>query len=376
MRIAIDARMIRSGSMHGIARYVFQLLSGLRDIGQSHRFYVFVNPGSPLEELEWPSHIELVTLRSSWISIREQREIPAALKHLRVDLFHAPSFVAPILVPCKMVMTIHDLNHMVLPQFYTFFHQFYYHIIVRNSIRRSQYILTVSQFSKKEIVRTLGLDAEKIFVTYNGVSPTYQPITDRMYLEYVRDLYGLPERFILCVSNNKPHKNVHQLVRAYCYSEIDIPLVLACPVDRNLICISENYGKKHLVYFSKFIDESHLPAVYSLTDLFVYPSTYEGFGLPPLEALSCGAPVVVAKSSSLPEVVGENAIFANPYDFKAIAKALELGVSNRSLREKLRVKGLKHAKKFSWDIMTYQTLAIYEQCQEDSVCASVGVSTA
>ncbi|MFW7377971.1 MAG: glycosyltransferase family 4 protein [Oligoflexus sp.] len=376
MRIAIDARMIRSGSMHGIARYVYQLLNGLKEIGKSHTFFVLINPGSPLEDISWPEHIQLITLRSSWISIREQREIPSILKKVGADLFHAPSFVAPIFVPCKMIMTIHDLNHMVLPQFYTFFHQFYYHIIVRNSIRRSEYILTVSKFSKQEIVRTLGLSGEKIFVTYNGVSETYQPVSDLNYREYVRDIYGLPEQFILCVSNNKPHKNVHQLVRAYCFSDLYIPLVLACPVDRSLICIAENYGKKHLIYFSKFIEEQHLPAVYSMTDLFVYPSTYEGFGLPPLEALSCGTPVVVARSSSLPEVVGENAIFANPYDFKAIAKALELGVSNSSLREKLRIRGLKHAKRFSWDIMTYQTLNIYEQCQLPSTCSEVGVTTA
>jgi glycosyltransferase involved in cell wall biosynthesis len=368
--------MIRAGSMHGIARYVYQLLNGLKEIGSSHQFFVLINPGSPLESLSWPSHIKLITLRSNWISIREQREIPAVLRKVKADLFHAPSFVAPIFVPCKMVMTIHDLNHMVLPQFYTFFHQFYYHIIVRNSIRRSEYILTVSQFSKQEIVRTLGLTADKIFVTYNGVSKSYKPIGDPQYLEYVRDIYGLPDHFILCVSNNKPHKNVRQLVRAFCFSDIQIPLVLACPVDRDLICIAENYGKKHLIYFSKFIEEKHLPAVYSMTNLFVYPSTYEGFGLPPLEALSCGAPVVVARSSSLPEVVGENAIFANPYDFKAIARALEVGVSNDSLRKKLRATGLKHARRFSWDIMTYQTLNIYEQCQTSSVCGQVGVTTA
>ena len=273
-----------------------------------------------------------------------------------------------------MIMTIHDLNHMVLPQFYTLFHQFYYQIIVRASIQRSQYILTVSQFSKKEIVRTLGLDANKIFVTYNGVSTRYQPIEDQQYLSYVRDIYGLPERFILCVSNNKPHKNVQQLVRAYCYSDIDVPLVLACPVDRSLIYIAENYGKKHLIYFSKFVEEQHLPAFYSMTDLFVYPSTYEGFGLPPLEALSCGAPVVVARSSSLPEVVGPHAIFANPYDFKAIAEALELGIKDHNLRRRLRREGLHHARNFSWDKMTEQTLGVYEKCQRKEIGGSLGVN--
>lgn len=373
MRIAIDARMIRSGSMHGIARYVFHLLKGLQDIGQTHQFFVLVNQDSPLLEMSWPSHIILTSLKSSWISLREQKEIPRVLKQHKVDLFHTPSFVAPLLVPCKMVMTIHDLNHMVLPQFYTFLHQFYYYLIVRSSIRRSEYILTVSNFSKQEIVRTLGLKSSKIFVTYNGVSSSYQPIEDESYLNYVRDLYALPERFILCVSNNKPHKNVHQLVRAYCYSDLTVPLVLACPVDRDLISMAESYGKKHLVYFSKFIEEQHLPAVYSLTDLFVYPSTYEGFGLPPLEALSCGAPVVVAQSSSLPEVVGENAIFADPYDFKAISHALEHGIADRQLRASLRSKGLRHAKRFSWDNMAYQTLKIYEQCESSAALEQLGV---
>ena len=373
MRIAIDARMIRPGSMHGIARYVYQLLKGLVTKGVSHSFYVLINKGSPLEQVQWPEHIRLITLKSQWISLWEQKEIPMVLRKVKADLFHAPSFVAPMFVPCKMIMTIHDLNHMVLPQFYTFFHQFYYQVIVRNSIKKSQYILTVSNFSKKEIVRTLGLSAEKIFVTYNGVSSLYQPVLDEQYIQYVRDIYGLPEKFILCVSNNKPHKNVHQLVRAYCYSDVKVPLVLACPVDRSLISIAENYGKKHLIYFSKFIEEQHLPAFYSMTDLFVYPSTYEGFGLPPLEALSCGTPVVVARSSSLPEVVGKHAIFANPYDFKAIADALELGIKDQGLRGQLRAEGLAHARKFSWDKMTEQTLGVYEQCQEQGDCEQYGV---
>ena len=218
------------------------MLKGLVTMGADHSFYVLINKGSPLEQVDWPKHIELIEMKSQWISLLEQKEIPMALRRVKADLFHAPSFVAPMFVPCKMIMTIHDLNHMVLPQFYTFFHQFYYQVIVRNSIQKSQYILTVSQFSKKEIVRTLGLSAEKIFVTYNGVSSQYHPIKDPQYIQYVRDIYGLPERFILCVSNNKPHKNVHQLVRAYCYSDVDVPLVLACPVDRSLISIAENYG--------------------------------------------------------------------------------------------------------------------------------------
>jgi len=375
VRIAIDARMVRPGSMHGIARYVCHLLAELRTAGQQHKFFIFINEGSPIEESEWPEHIELVYVQAQWLSIREQFEIPKVLRKIDADLFHAPSFVAPLATPCKLVMTIHDLNHLVLPQFYTPFHQVYYQFFVRSCIRRSEYILTVSNFSKEEIVRNLGLPQEKVFVTYNGVSENYQPVVDQERLDYVRDIYELPEKFIFCLSNNKPHKNVQQLVRAFCYADIDIPLALACPVDRNIIRVAESYGKKHLIYFTKFIAEEHLPSVYSMTHLFVYPSTYEGFGLPPLEALSCGAPVVVARSSSLPEVVGDNAIFANPYDYKAIAAALELGIGDEALRARLMKHGVDHAKRFSWRAMMEQTLRIYERCQPDAVPESLEAAT-
>jgi glycosyltransferase involved in cell wall biosynthesis len=374
VRIAIDARMISPGSMHGIARYVFELLKCLTTNSSGHSFFVIVNPGSPLQALEWPDHIKVVEVLGSWISLKQQWELPKVLKALKADLFHAPSFMAPLACPCRMVMTIHDLNHMVLPQFYTPFHQFYYQVFVRSCIRRSKYILTVSHFSKEEIVRNLNISSDKVFVTYNGVSDSYRPIVDRLELEYVRELYELPERFIFCLSNNKPHKNVHQLVRAYCHANISIPLVLACPVDASILRTAETYGKKHLIYFSKFIAEEHLPSVYSMTHLFVYPSTYEGFGLPPLEALSCGAPVVVARSSSLPEVVGDSAIFANPFDYQDIARALEIGVNDTELRARLRDYGVTHARRFSWESMTQETLEIYERCHS-SVSSQPAIST-
>lgn len=370
MRIAIDARMINPGSMHGIARYVFELLKCLTTSGVGHQFFIIVNDDSPLEAIEWPSHMQLARVRGTWFSLRQQWELPKLLKDLKVDLLHAPSFMAPLACPCKLVMTIHDLNHMVLPQFYTPFHQFYYQVFVRGCVRRSEYILTVSQFSKDEIVRHFDIAPERVHVTYNGVSDHYRPVTDPERLAYVRDLYELPERFVFCVSNNKPHKNVHQLVRAFCHSNVDLPLVLACPVDRNIIRVAENYGKKHLIYFAKFIDEEHLPSVYSMTHLFVYPSTYEGFGLPPLEALSCGAPVVVARSSSLPEVVGDSAIFTNPFDYQDIARALELGVRDDELRKKLSRLGVQHARRFSWQSMADQTMEVYKRCHAGGETAS------
>lgn len=362
MKIAIDARMIKNRSMHGIARYVFELVNGLSKLPSEHQFVVLVSPNSPLLNQTWPNRIKLVQVKSNWIGIREQWEIPMVLRQYKIDLFHSPSFVAPVLCPCKMIMTIHDLNHLVLPQYYTLFHQLYYRLLVKYCIKKSHSVLTVSHFSKSEILKHIKVEENKIFVTYNGVNPAYRPIKDQEQLEYVRQIYELPEKFILCVSSNKPHKNVKQLVKAYCMSNISIPLVLASPADRSILELLESYGKKHLVYFSKFIDEEHLPAVYSLTSLFVYPSTYEGFGLPPLEALSCGAPVVVSKASSLPEVVGADGIYADPYDANDIARALERGVNDLEIKETAERRADLHKQRFSWEEMCIQTLMVFDVC--------------
>ncbi|MBP6217615.1 MAG: glycosyltransferase family 4 protein [Oligoflexales bacterium] len=353
--------MIKSDAMHGIARYVFELLSQFREIGKEHRFYILVGPSSPLYQIQWPPHMELVEVKSRWISFREQYELPQILRQIEADLFHSPSFVGPLFCPCQLIMTIHDLNHVVLPQFYTPLHQFYYLTFVQTCIRRSRFILTVSQFSKNEIVKNLGLPEDKVFVTYNGVAANYRPLTDnKNWLFYVKELYELPDEFIFCLSNDKPHKNIQQLVRAYCLSKLKTPLVLGGPTDEQLFKIADSYGKKHLLYFTRFIEEVHLPAIYNLCKFFAYPSTYEGFGLPPLEALACGVPVLVARSSSLPEVVGEYGIFVDPYDIHQMANLLE---NLPALAEDKRQKGILHAQQFSWREMGEKTLSVYERCR-------------
>lgn len=364
LRIAIDGRMIKPHAMHGIARYVYQLVKCIGSRGSQHRFFIFVSEKSPLYEAALPSFITLLPTPTPWISFREQWTIPRLLRHLKIDLFHSPSFVAPFFCPCKLIMTIHDLNHIMLPQYYTLLHQFYYNTVVRYSMKRSVCILTVSIFSKNEIIKNLHVPEKKVFVTYNGVSDYFSPIDSKDFLNYVRELYGLPNDFIFCLTNNKPHKNVMQLVKAYVHANINVPLVLIGPANHQLIEISERYGKKHQLYFIKFIEEEHLPTVYSLCKFFVYPSSYEGFGLPPIEALACGAPVAVANASSLPEVVGDSAIFVDPTDFKKMGRTMEDFIKFLENGNPNREKGIQHAKKFSWATLAEKTLKIYEQCFE------------
>jgi len=364
-KVAIDGRMIQPRSMHGIARYVFELVRCLSQMQTPFQFYIIVFEDSPLLKKKWPPHIFPIPTKARWISFREQWTIPRLLQKYGIDLFHSPSFVAPFLCPSKMIMTIHDLNHLMLPQYYTPLHQFYYNTIVRYSTFRSACVLTVSEFSKNEMTKYLGVPRDKVFVTYNGVSEHYKPVLDNKFLEYVRELYELPDRFVFCLSNNKPHKNVYQLISAYVRSNVESPLVLVGPVDNTLIKLAEEYGKKHQIYFIRFIEEEHLPAVYSSCQLFVYPSGYEGFGLPPLEALACGAPVIVSRSSSLPEVVGDNAVFVNPSDIDALARTLDWFVGVLETEgNPFRESGIQHARTFTWTAMAEKTLNLYQSCLE------------
>ncbi len=367
MRIAIDARMIRAGNMHGIARYAFNLIEGISRLNlKDLKLFVFISKDSPILDQDLSDNVELVPIRSKWISFYEQWELPQKLKELKIDLFHAPSFVAPIYCPAKLIMTIHDLNHLVLAQYYTPIHQIYYRAIVRKCIQKSSFLFTVSQFSKKELVRTLKIDPDKVVVTYNGVSSHYVRQKNLEYCDFVREKYDLPEEYMLCLANNKPHKNVYQLVKAFCEVSIETPLVLACPPDERLIKLTEAHNKKHLLFFSRYIQEEHLPTVYSMAKLFLFPSTYEGFGLPPLEAMACGTPVVVSEASSLPEVIGDCGIYVNPYDHLSIAKGLEKGLQDQSLREKLIERGLQHVERFKWEAMVEHTINIYRRVLEES----------
>lgn len=371
MKVAIDARMVTLNSMHGIARYVFELLKGIRALQAQEYFYILVNPNSPLKDEPWPDNMQIVEINAPWISVREQWELPRALKRLQADIFHSPSFVAPLFCPCRLLMTIHDLNHIGLPQYYTPIHQLYYQTLVKYCTSKSDYVLTVSEFSKREIVRFLGMPPDKIVVTHNGVSDRFAPVVDKEYRNYLRDIYQLPDQFIFCVTNNKPHKNIQQLVRAYCFSDIEIPLVLACPVDQEAILIAENFGKKHQLYFIRYILDEHLAGLYSLARLFVYPSTYEGFGLPPLEALASGTSVVVANSSSLPEVMGDCAVFADPFDYEDIAKALVKGLEVECYPSAAARRGIMRARSFTWTRMSETTLDIYRSCYEHMTATQV-----
>jgi len=361
MNIVLDGRMIGE-KMHGIARYAYNLIKGLLNIDQKNKYTVLIGKDFP-DILS--NNLERRALRSKWISISEQWELSKVLRELKPDVYHTPSFVAPIFNVSPIVMTIHDVNHMVFRNEYSVLHRLYYKFIVKPSAKKSAKILTGSKFSKKEINKYLDISIDKIKVIYNGCGEEFRPVEDFEELTRVRKKYGLPEAFILYVGNYKPHKNVSSLLKAYNKLTCEIPFVLSGKGNKELLGLTKRLRMEEKVIFIGEIQDSDLPAVYNCATLFVFPSFYEGFGLPPLEAMTCGCPVVVSNTSSLPEVCGNAVYYIDPYSVDSIAQGIYKVLIDGNLRKNLMQKGLERAKMFSWEKTANEVLKVFEEIRRE-----------
>jgi glycosyltransferase involved in cell wall biosynthesis len=360
MHLVIDARMI-SDQMHGIARYTYNLIDLFAQIRNGNEYTVLVNHNYLDNFVKNKQNFELKLMKSKFISVAEQFELPGVLNELKPDIFHSPSFVAPLICPCKLVMTIHDMNHLAFPEYYSKVHQYYYKYVVKPSAIKSEKILTDSEFSKDEIIKFFKLSADKIVVTHLGIDHSFNDTDHQAKHQEVIQKYKLPEHFILYVGNRKPHKNVERLIEAYSRVNTDGKLAMSGDPDDNLNSLIIKLNLVDKVCFTGNIADSDLPVVYNLAELFVFPSLYEGFGLPPIEAMACGTPVITSNVSSLPEVVEDAAILVNPYDVSELANAITSVLSNEDTYQKLIEKGLAQAKKFTWEETANKTLAVYQE---------------
>ena len=361
--VVIDARVVVSNQSHGIARYTEEIVRNFRHLDCSLRFTLLVHPDSPLLSMVWPENFTLKALKTSWMSWLGQLELFWCLRKLKPDLFHAPSFIVPFLSNVPLVTTIHDLNHVVLSENYSIFHRLYYSVLLSRKIKKAKSVITVSEFSRNEIVNFFRTPSDNVTVIHNGISENFQEHenTTGLSAEEILRKYELPERYILSVGNKKPHKNIARLVEAWCTSNCTTALVLLSEFDPNLVAIAERAHKKHNLYFLRFVPNEFLPTIYSRAEIFVYPSMYEVFGLPPLEAAACGTQVIVSNTSSMPEVMSHHAIYIDPSDTENIARTLEKAMENLThTKGQNALAGQKHARGFSWLRASRETLNIFE----------------
>ncbi len=307
-------------------------------------------------------------------SVREQYKWVTKID--ATGLLHVPHYNAPLFYPGQLITTVHDVCHMAQRQFFPgVLKRIYSGQFLQQVLNKSNHIITVSNFSKAEITKYFKVDAEKIHVIYNGVDPLFHPL-NKEESDPVLAKHNFPEEYLLFIGNVKPHKNILGLITAYKIAleqDSDLPPLVILGQFKNLITgipnlreIMQEQILAKRILFTGYLPTEDLPAIYSRAMLFLFPSFYEGFGLPPLEAMACGAPVITSNVSSIPEVVGDAAIRVDPYNTEEIADAIINLVGDQAKQQNLRKRGLEHIRLFSWKNSAQAHLEVYRKAQEST----------
>jgi glycosyltransferase involved in cell wall biosynthesis len=369
LRIAIDAHSVGTG-LGGNESYATNLIESLAEIDSVNNYTLYVTRREALERFSnrWPNFSVRATLPHTPF-IRIPLTLSAELRRNPVDVLHV-QFTAPPFSPCPVVVSIHDLSFEHLPQTFKWRSRKQLRITVRRSAREAAQVIALSEYARDDIINTYGVKPGKVSVIPLAAPAHFRPILDEEELQRVRQTYGIEGDYILSVGAIQPRKNLSRLVAAYARlrrtrAEGNLPklvLVGKCAwlYDETLRSIKE-LEVSDSVILTGYVPESDLPALYSGALAFVYPSYFEGFGLPPLEAMQCGTAVIVGDKTSLPEVVGDAGVLVDPFDVDDIAAAIEKVISDSDFRRQLRVKGLDRAKLFDWQKTAHQTLAVYQR---------------
>ena len=356
MKIAIDARKWRD---YGIGTYVRNLVRHLARIDGDTTFYLLCDQTDASTLRDLAENFVPVVDGSGGYTIREQLSIPLRLRRLGVDLYHSPHYVAPVVGRVPTVVTIHDCIHLLFPQYLpNRFASRYAHFMIGRAVRKSARVLTVSEASRHDIIRFFPeANPDRISVIPNAIDPSLLEDPGEEERRRVRERYQIGSRFVLYAGNIKPHKNLERLIDAFGQLKRDGDtgdlslLIIGDEINQypSLRRRVEAAGVRQDVRFFGFVPDRTLAALYRMASVFAFPSLYEGFGLPPLEAMACGTPVVTSRLSSLPEVVGDAALLIDPYSVEDIAGAMKRLLTDTPLRTRLVERGLERAASFSWE---------------------------
>ena len=370
MRFGLDGRYIRD-HFPGIGRYTFHLACALADAAPDDTLVVLLNEGQAnsrhdLAALRRPN-VVTVAVTALPFSAREHLELPLVARRQRLDLLHSPYYLKPYWLPVPSVTTVYDVTPARYPDYLPSRRaRFVFELTTRLAIETSAALLTLSESARRDMAEFFDARPDRVTVTYPAVDAAYTP-RPADEVARVRARLGLPEAYILYLGINKPHKNLVRLVEAFARVAAALPkvtLALAGKPDPRYPEAEDRaraLGLADRVRVLGAIPEDSLPALYSGAALFVFPSLYEGFGFPVLEAMACGAPVITASVSSLPEVAGEAALLVNPTDTDALARAMLAVLQDGRLWTRLHRASLARAAEFSWARAAQQTLAVYRR---------------
>jgi glycosyltransferase involved in cell wall biosynthesis len=379
MKIAFDLRRIKNP---GIGRYMKCLTEAIVAQAQSagHEYLLILPPDSD-EIITSPDEgVKRVISSTACYSLREQIELPRLLRREKIDLLHTPHFNLPLMAPCPTVVTIHDVIYLACKQdLPSPLGRLYYRAMMTAAVRRAERVLTDSEFSKNDLVHYLHADPAKIDVVYPAVPPGFERPIPAARIEAARQRYSINAEYVFYAGIYKLRKNHEGLLRAFrelLNRGARANLVIAGPLDEGearLRRFAEDQGIGEHVTFVGHIPDADLAALYSGARVYACPSLYEGFGFTVLEAMACGVPVVCSPETSLPEVAGEAALYADPRNPQEFAKALERVFRDEELRAQMIERGHSNRRRFSWEAAATRVLTTYHLAaglaEEQTVCA-------
>jgi glycosyltransferase involved in cell wall biosynthesis len=370
MRVCLD---ISPGLFRpsGIGRYVTGLTEALVHTDSENEYVAFFNRASGarlkhpftgldrrstrLSDKPWRTSV----LAAHLAGVSQDRLFPG------IEVFHGTDNLLPRLSRIRTVFTLHDLAFRHYPETFTTLNRWYLTLMIPRFLRAADAIVVDSECTRRDAIRFYGIPEERLRVVLPGVKSLFRPVRDPGHLDEVRSRYGLPERFILYVGTIEPRKNLailFEAVKLLPLAEVKVVIVGSTGwLSHETFVRLQRLGLEERVILTGFVPEEDLAALYSLAEVFAYPSIYEGFGLPVLEAMACGTPVVSSNSSSLPEVVGDAGIMVAPEDAAGWEETLERVLRNAELKTELRERGLRRAARFTWEAAALSTREVYRQ---------------
>lgn len=370
MKIAIDGRGITWYNGSGIGTYTENLLKNLLDIDKENQYQIFWS-GDGYEEYK-KSNTNIVMCSKKYQRYFQESFFPENIKAEKVDIYHVPQNGIGLNTEttCAKVVTIHDLIPYIMPETVGRGYLVKFLKEMPYIMEAASGILTVSEFSKRDILRFFPMDESKICVTPLAADKKYKPMNKEKARLYIKEKYKVNNPFLLYVGGFSERKNVRMLINSFArlvpHMDKEYNLVIVGSYrdeSQSLVKLVHELNMDRYIKFTGFAPDEDLSIYYNACEVFVYPSTYEGFGLPPLEAMSCGTPVITSNTTSIPEVVGDSGILINPYSDDELQKSMELILESDILRKELIVKSLERSREFSWRKTAEKTLEFYRNVE-------------
>lgn len=378
MRIGIEGQRLFRKEKHGMDVVVMEIIKNLQLIDSKNQYYIFVKDGDDDSWYEPTKNFHVIRLKKAAYHVWEQFVLPKAVHKYKIELLHCTSNTAPMFISVPLILTLHDIIYLENFKFvsyksslYQLVGNFYRRWVVPRILHSSKSIITVSNSERSTIIQKYPDLESKLKVIYNSFGECFgddNPQNENR----IKEKYNLPDKYIFCLGNTSPKKNLSNILKAY-YLYLDrneekLPLVLAdhSPGDLFLFLNSSNAKYKEYVKFIGYVSNWEMPTLYKLSQLFLYPSIRESFGIPILEGMKMGTPVITSNISCMPEIAGKSAYFVDPFDPESIAKGIEVLLYNPRVRSAMIERGHVRTKSFSWLESAKQTLKIYEEVFEES----------